>query len=231
MTREAVVDGFEQFIGDAIDESMSEFSITRALQNGVRGPGGSAVDQLLNNSRRLNRRVVEPELETYRDRTFEQFSYILDYAESDDDIEAYRGDILSAGAFENELREDLSEEKRTEVTDYMLGRHEALADQLEPLIHSPEDDFWAAAADEMTADTAHQLVEEHFAYAQPLREYPEAFRMSTTVNTSDVLGLVGTLLGGTTIEVEYTDEALRALSLAEQSVIESAKADIEENFD
>jgi len=231
VTREAVVEGFEEVIGKAIEESMSEFSMTRALQNGVRGPGGAAVDQLLNNSRRLNRRVVEPELETYKQRTFDQFSIILDYAESDDDIESYREDILGAGAFENEIREDLPEDRREEVEDYMLARHEALGDQLRPLVRSPETDFWTAAEAEMDAETARELVEEHFAYAKPLREYPEAFELSTTVNTSDVLGLFGSLLGGTAIEVEYTDEAMRALSLAEERVIEDAKADIEEFFE
>jgi AcrR family transcriptional regulator len=230
VTREAVVQGFEQFIGDAIEQSMSEFSISRALQNGVRGPGGAAVDQLLNNSRRLHRRVVEPELEMYRERTFEQFSLVLDYAEGDQDIEAFREDLLTTGAFENEIRDDLSEERRQEVHDYLVARYERLGDAVEPLVESPEDEFWAAATDTLTADEARSLVEKHFAYTQPLREYPEVFRLSTTVNTTDVLGVFGSLLGGTKIEVEYTDEALRALSLAEESVIESAKEDIETRF-
>jgi hypothetical protein len=231
VTREAVVQGFETFIGDAIDESMSEFSISRVLQNGVRGPGGAVVDSLVENSGRLRRRVVEPELETYRQRAYDQFSLILDYAESDENIEAYREEILSTGAFERDIREDIDDQHRQEVLDYMLSRHKGLGDAVVPLLESPEDSFWEAAVAEMDVETSRDLVRRHFAYTQPIREYPEAFRFATTVDTSDVLGMFGSVLGGSTIDVEYTDEAFRALTVSEERVIESVMADIDRHFD
>jgi hypothetical protein len=231
VTREAVVQGFETFIGDAIDESMSEFSISRVLQSGVRGPGSAVVDSLMENSGRLHSRVVEPELETYRQQAYDQFSLILDYAESDEDIEAYRDDILSTGALERDIRDDLDDERRQEVLDYMLSRHKGLGDAVVPLIDSPEETFWDAAVAEMDVETSRDLVRRHFAYTQPIREYPEAFRFATTVDTSDVLGMFGSILGGSTIEVEYTDEAFRALTVAEENVIESVMQDIDRHFD
>jgi hypothetical protein len=231
VTREAVVQGFEEFIGDAIDESMSEFSISRALKSGARGPGDAVIDNLLKNSGRLRRTVVEPELQAYRERAFEQFSLILDYAESDEDIESYSEAILDAGAFENEIRDDISEKRREEVLEYMLSRHRALGDAVEPLLDSPEDRFWDAAVAELDAEQSRQLVEQHFSYTQPIREYPAAFEFATTIDTSDVLGVFGSLLGGSTIEVEYTDEAFRALTVAEETVIESAMEDIDDHFE
>lgn len=228
MTREAVVQGYERFVSDAIERTVEEFSLTRAVQNGVDAPGGGVVDKLLKNSGRVRRKVVQPELELYRDRAFEQFDIILDYAESDEDIDAYREQIVAAGAFENELREGLPAERREEVLDFMMGRYERFGEALVPLLDSPETGFWNAAVAALTADQARELVEEHFRYTKPLREYPDAFRLVATINGTDVLGPFGLAFGS--IDVVYTEEAIRATTLAEEAVIEDAKADIETRF-
>ena len=229
MTREAVATGYEQFVGDAIDQTVEEFSLSRAFQTGVSTPGSSVVDKLLNNSRRVRRKVVQPELQRYRERAFNQFDIILAYAESDEAIDAYREDIVAAGAFENELRDDLPDERREEVIRYMLDRYDRFAEALVPLIESSETEFWDAATAELTVDEAHALVEEHFRYTKPLREYPDAFRMSVKVKPSDVLGPFAALMAS--IRVEYTDEAIRAASAAEEQIIEETKATIDRRFD
>ena len=61
MTRDAVMDAFEWFVNNAIQQTATEFSVSRALRQGVRGPGGATVDRLLKNS---DHRVVQPELGT-----------------------------------------------------------------------------------------------------------------------------------------------------------------------
>jgi len=228
VTREAVVQGYERFVGNAIERTVEEFSLTRALQNGVDTPGSGFVDKLLQNSGRVRRRVVQPELERYRDRAFEQFDVLLDYVESDEGIEAYRDDLVAAGAFENELREDLPTERREEVLAFMLGRYEQLGAALAPLLETPETEFWAAAAATLTADQARDLVEEQFRYTRPLREFPDAFRLATTVDATDVFGPFGLLAGS--VEVVYTEEAIRATAVAEDAVIEEAKREIDERF-
>jgi hypothetical protein len=232
VTREAVVEGFEQFVGDAIDESIKEFSIARALRSGVSGPGSAFVDRLLKNSRTVHRNIIEPELETYREMTFEQFGYVLDYAESDEGIGAFSDDILTSGAFENELRTDLSEERRTEVLSALLERYKKLGDAVVPLVKSPEEEFWAAAVAEIDRSEAETLVEEHFAFTRPVIEHRDAFKMTITISPGDIIGGIGGLLGGPgMLTVDYTDEGLRALQHAEDVVIESAKEEIDERFD
>jgi hypothetical protein len=229
VTREAVVQGYERFVSDAIERTVDEFSLTRAVQNGVEAPGGGVVDKLLKNSGRVRRKVVQPELEMYRDRAFEQFGVLLDYVESGEDIDAYREQLADVGAFENELREDLPDERREEVLDFMMGRYERLGQALVPLLESPEPEFWDAAVAELSADESRNLVEEHFRFTKPLREYPDAFQLVATVNGTDVLGPFGLAFGS--IDVVYTEEATRATTLAEEAVIEDAKREIEQRFD
>ena len=229
MTREAVVEGYERFLGDAVEQTVEAFSLTRAVQNGVETPGSGLVDKLLKNSERVQQTVVQPELEAFRDRAFEQFDVLLDYAESDEGIEAYRDPLTSVGAFETELRDNLSPERREEVLDFMVGRYERFGDALVPLLESDETEFWPAAVAALTADQANELVEEHFRYTKPLREYPDAFRLVATVDASDVIGPFGLLAGSLT--VVYTDEAVRATAAAEDAVIREAKGEIDSRFD
>ena len=228
MTREAVVEGYERFVGDAIERTVEEFSLTRAVQNGVEAPGGGVVDKLLKNSGRVQRKVVQPELEMYRDRAFEQFEVLLEYVEADEDIDAYRERFVEVGAFENELRGDLPPERREEVLGFMLERYEQFGEALVPLLESSEDRFWDAAVAESTADEARQLVEEHFRYTEPLREYPDAFQLVATINGTDVLGPFGLAFGS--VDVVYTEEAIRATAVAEEAVIETVKNEINERF-
>lgn len=231
MTREAVLEGFDEFIGDAIEETIDEFSVTRALQNGIQGPGSSLVDNLVKNSNRLQSKVIEPELRQYRDQTYEQFHVILEYAESDANIDAYREDILAVGAFENRLKSDLPESEREGALESLLARHRRLGDAIVPLLESEHTDFWDAARDELTGPQADTLVEEHFAFTDPLVRHSECFRLAVDVKTTDVLGGFGLLLGGTTITVEYTDEAFRSLQRAEQEVIGTAKDHVDRLFE
>lgn len=229
MTREAVVQGYERFLGDAIERTVEEFSLTRALRNGAEAPGGSVVDRLLKNSDRLRRKVVRPELAMFRDRAFEQFEVLLDFAESDNGIDAYRDSLVDVGAFENELRADLPEERREEVLDFMVGRYERFGEALVPLVESDETGFWSAAVAALTAEEARSLVDEHFRYTKPLREYPDAFRLQATINGTDVFGPFGLAFG--TLDVVYTEEAIRATAVAENAVIEDAKREIAQRFD
>ncbi len=231
MTREAVIDGFEEFISEAITETMAEFSVTRALQNGVQGPGSRTVDRLVKETPTIQQEVVEPQLRSYRDQTVNQFNVILDYAESDDPIDAYRQELLDVGAFASEIRTGIPERRQQQAREALIERHRQLGDAVVPLLESPESTFWGAARDALTADESNRLVETHFAFSQPIQEYSDAYALSTELDLSIVLGRVGRLLGDPTIEVEYTDEALRALQRAEQQVIHNAKQEIATKFE
>lgn len=232
MTREAARTGFEQFVEDAIDVTAEQFSVSRALRQGVRGPGGKAVDQLLKDSETLWRRVVQPELDAYRDQILTQFDIVLDYAESDAGIDAYREELLAVDSYAEALRDDIGTKRRAELHDRLVARQQGLGDAVVPIVEAEADDFWQAAAAAFDREQATSLVEDHFTFTTPLREHRSAFRMQTSFDPGDVLGGLGSLLGSglPTVEVEYTDEALRSMRRAEQTVIAETKRELDHHF-
>ena len=228
MTREAARTGFETFVEDAVTVTAEQFSVSRALRQGVRGPGGRLVDRLLKNSDALWERVVRPELDDYRDQILRQFDVVLDYVEDDAGIDAYRSDILAVDSYAASLREDVGANRRSDIHDALVTRQQRLGDAVEPLVTAPEDEFWAALETTYDRERAASLVENHFAFTGPLREWRPAFRMATTFDPADVVGGLGSLLGGLpTVEVEYTDEAIRAMRRAEQTVITETRREVD----
>jgi hypothetical protein len=223
--------GFERFVGDAIEETAMEFSVSRALRQGIRGPGGKTVDSLLKNSDLLWDRVVQPELDSYREQTVTQFDVLLDWVESGEHIEQYRHEILEAGSFVDSIREDVPGSQRRRVEDSLLAHHEALGEAVEPLVDTPEDEFWTAAQAVLTADEARRLIGEHFAFTGPVREHRDAFEMVTAIDPSALLGGLGGLLAPGSIDIEYTDEAIRSMRRAEQTVIAEANRELDRRFE
>ena len=227
MTRQAARTGFETFVDDAITITAEEFSVSRALRQGVRGPGGKFVDRLLKNSDALWDRVVRPELDAYRDQILTQFDVVLDYVESDGSIDAYRDRLLAVDSYAQALHDGIGRERQAAIHDSLVTRQQRLGDAVRPLVAAPEDDFWTALETAYDRERATALVEDHFAFTGPVREERDAYRMATTFDPADVVGGFGSLLGGLpTVEVEYTDEAIRSMRRAEQAVIAEAKREI-----
>jgi len=221
MTREAVAEGFEQFVEQALDVTADQFDVGRALRQGVSGPGSRVVDGLLKNSDTLHRKVVRPELKQYRDDTLAHFEVVVEYAQNDADLPAYRDDLLEYDSFADAIREDVPPERRREIRERLLDRHDGMADAIVPLLESPESEFWPAVRAELTREQAKELVGEHFTFTDPLVEYRRAFAFETTFEAREVVGGgLGSLLGGLpTVEVEFTDEAIRTMRRAEQHVV------------
>lgn len=216
-----------------MDASLEHFDVARALREGVDGPGVSLVDRLLGNTRALRRRIVEPRLRRYRRQVLTQFEVILDYAESDEGIDAFRDEILDHDIFAQSIRPDVAPARQEDIRDRLLERHQSLGDATVPLLESPEDDFWTAARSTLERDEARRLVEEQFVLTRPVREHTDALAISTTIDPGEVLGGLGRVLGGglPSIEVTYTGEAIRALRRAEREVVAEAFAEIDRRFE
>jgi hypothetical protein len=230
VTREAARSGFERFVEDALSYTVSEFSVARAFRSGSSGAGGAVVDRLLKDSEAVRERVVRPELDAYRERILAQFDVLLDCVESGDDIGAYREPILATDAYHECLREDLAADRRSSVCDRLVERQHGLAEAVRPLVDSPAGEFWTAAGTAFDRGEMARLIEDHFAFTDPMEDHRGAFRMATTVDPGDVLG--GGFLASRlpTIEVEYTEEALRSMRRAERRVIRETKADLDCRF-
>ena len=232
MTRAAVREGFERYVDRALDRTAEAFRVTRALREG--GPGSGVVDRLLGNSDLLRERVVRPELGAHRAQVLDQFETLLDFVESGDDIGAYREPLLAADAYDDALRPDLPAEQRARVRDRLVERQRRFGEAITPLVTAEQEAFWPAVTTILPHEEAVALVENHFAFTGPLRDHPGAFRMAVRFDPGEVLGGLaglGAALGGLpTVEVDYTDEALRAMRRAEEAVIADTKRDLAERY-
>jgi len=227
VTRQAARSGFEAFVEDALSYTEAEFSVANALQD---GPASTVVDRLLSDSEAVREHVLVPELEAYREQVLAQFDVLLDSVETGDDVESVRDALLSTDVYAENLRADLPAARRAAVRDRLLDRQRGLASAVRPLVEAPEDDFWAAAGSAYDRAEMTSLVEDHFAFTAPMADHHAAFRMTTPIDPGAVLG--GGLLVGRlpSIDVEYTDEALRSMRRAERRVIRETTAEIDRRF-
>lgn len=235
MTRQAVADGFAEFADQLVDIAYDEFDVVAAVKSGIGGGAGSKVaNKLLKNSETLDRRVVRPELNRYRREILRQFDVVLDYAEVEDpDPEEFRDEMLAADMYVDALRDSLPRSRRQQIRDELVERCCGMGEAARPIVRSSVDEFWPAVEAELERETATELVEEHFAFTGPLRDYEGAFRFAVEVDPADILGGLGGLLGGglPTVEIEFTDEASRVMQRAERQVIRDANREIDRLFD
>lgn len=76
-----------------------EFRVGRVLRGTRLEPGGHALDLLRANADAMERRIVELEFETYRDRSLKQVGVLLDAVESDEPIEAFEDQLLAHDSY------------------------------------------------------------------------------------------------------------------------------------
>lgn len=230
MTRQAVEQGFHEFVDDIVDRTYREFDVVAVLRGGT-SVSGRLVSNLLKNAPAVERTFVRPELRKYKRDVFDQIEVVLDYAEDPDaDPDEYRESMLSHDTYYDHIRDDLPAERKAEIADVLVGRQVALGDAARPLIESDEDEFWAAVEDKLTKEEAIDLVQSHFEFTEPARDYPNAFRFASRFDASEVLGNIFSL-GVPSLRVDYTDEVVRAMHEAERETIERVLADVDRRYD
>ncbi len=233
MTEGAARQGFEEFVDDAIEITRDQFSISRALTGG-RGVPGSVMDHAVQNSETVDRRVVGPELDAYRDRILGQFEVVLEYAADPDATGAgYRDRILDRDAYLDALCEDVPESRQAEIAEGLLARQLRLGDAIRPLVKSDRAEFWPAVRDAFDHEEATRFVDDQFRFAGPLRTDADAFRFTATFDPDTVVdgALASALTSGMpSVTVEFTDEAVRSITRAETAVVERAKRTVDRQF-
>jgi len=229
VTRAAAEEGFETFLENTVAATREEFSVERVLRGSAVGAvGGRVVDRLRDHADTLERRVLDPELVDYRERARRQFGVVLDYVESDEPIAAFREAILAHDTYVSAVSPGAPERRRAALVDDVLDRHRRLGDGLASVVETDHDEFWAAAEAAYDREAARTLVEDAFPFTGPLRRHRDAVTLQVEVDPGEVLGgLAGALPG---VSVEYTDEALRAMTRAERRTIGDLTDEIDDRL-
>ena len=228
VTRSAVRDGFERYVNGLASITSDEFQVSRALGS-AGGTRGKVIDRLLSNSDLVDRKVVQPELKEYRDAILHQFETVLDYAESDAAFDAFADEIIARDLYWDALRADLSPDRREQLRAALLARQRTMGDAIAPLVAADADSLWAAAAMAYDWSGTADLIDAHFAFTDPLHAQPEAYELTIRIDPGDLLGGLARALPS--ITVDYTDEAMRAMTHAQRRVIDRAKQDARRRFE
>lgn len=228
MTRAAVRDGFERYVNGLASETSKAFRISRALRSAT-GPEGAVIDRLLSNSETVDQKIVQPELRDYRDAILHQFDVVLEYADSDEAFDTFAEEVLARDLYWDSLRTDLSGQRREQLRESLLVRQRRMGDAIAPLVATDADSLWAAAESAYDWEATTDLIESHFAFTEPLHDQPDAYALTIRIDPGDLLGGLARALPSVTID--YTDEAVRAMTHAQQRVIERAKADAMGRFE
>lgn len=231
MSRQAVRTGFERFVDDVVELTYEEFDVVGAIKSGASGGGSRVVSKLLKDSDALDRHVVQPMLDEHKGKIMDQFEYVLEYAASpEDEFEEYAANVLTTDLYFESLQSGLSRDRQAEIERALLSRQREFGEALRPLVHVDNDDFWPAVDEAFDQDEAERFVRDQFAFTDPLDEHRQAFSFTTGIDPADVVG--GPLARGLpSVEVDYTEEAVRTLRSAESAVIDDTLDEIEKRLD
>jgi hypothetical protein len=122
MTREAAKTGVEEFLERTVDATREEFQVERALRGTGLGPGGMVIDRLRDNVQTMERKLVEPELAEYRDRSLAQFDVLVEYMETDAPIRQFEEPLLATDSYLESLDSSASAATRKQLVDASLER-------------------------------------------------------------------------------------------------------------
>jgi hypothetical protein len=205
-SREAVLGKFEEFMEEIIEDALSEFEPFRVV-NMNRLPGNSTAKSVL-------RPLIEDELRRFRANIENQFDIVMDYAETGDTEENRRRFLRSDIFYQN-----FEGSERRQLEHDLTERMKMMGDDMAPLLETGEDDFWDAAIASYDEDEAREMLPKHFAYTETVREYQDDLHLTIEIGS----GVLST-------EIEYTDEAMRVLDIAETNLRNDLERRVDEFY-
>jgi hypothetical protein len=231
MTRDAVEAELHDVVDATMDAVYEEFDVVRAVGRSRNGAAGSrAVSALVKRNRALDRHLVRPELDRYRENARRQVSTTLDAVEAGEPVARHREALLAASVYREALAADAPPETRAAVEAAVVERFERAGETVAPLVESEETSFWAAARAELSREAVEELLAANVSFAPRMREFRDALTFETRLDPGAVLdGPFASRLPAVT--VDYTDEALRAMYRGETRVRRAYEREIDRRFD
>lgn len=165
MTKRAVLETYNTFLGrvseeilDVVSEKAGGGLAGRAIQKSA----GVVTDRIEEQMREQGRVLVEYTAARVRD---------------EGGLSAYEREFLETNPVWNRYTGDGEAELRS----HLLGHFEEAASDLEPLVASETDDFWAALREEYTREEAEAILDRHFSQAATFERYQDGVFASRRV--------------------------------------------------
>lgn len=215
MTRTAAERGIAEVFDVIVTNFIDEFSWERVLQKTSLRPGGAIVDKLLDATDVVDSRALEPLLDRYRHSAIEYFQRALDYAEGKVSTDAIRKEFPAYDESIHILDPDASHDEYQTLVDDVVEYYCEVGEALEPLVSHASDDFWRVIQESMNEDQAVMVLDQSMSFSEILEAHRGILDMKLQLNPAHFLSVPGNALAPEA-SVEYTDEAIVALSRAER---------------
>jgi len=217
MEREKVEDEFHALLDEVVDGIDDKLDIEKAVQ---RRSSSNTAGKVASNSQRLQRKVIRPEINSYRNDLKHQFSTILDAVEQNKDVREFEKTLLQKDIFHQNMSPQ-SEEVREKI----MERFENLHGAMDVLMDSDAENVWQGVEQDFTEQEARKFVSDMFGFIQELEEHEHRLNYMKKVNLADI-GLLLPL----NIEIDYTPEALEVMKESEDEVRQKLESKVDSMY-
>lgn len=218
MEREKIEEEFHSLLDEVVDGIEDKLDIEKAVR---RRSSSRTAGKVASNSQALKRKVIRPEIKSYRKDLKTQFSTVLDAVEQNEDVREFERKLLRHDIFHQNM-----EPSTEEVREKVIHRFEKLHQAMERLDDADGEDVWEGVHDRFSEEEAREFVEDTFGFMEELEEHEHRLEYVKNVSLSD-LGL----LLPVDIEVDYTPEALEVMKESEEEVREKLERKIGRMYD
>ena len=217
MEKEKIEDEFHALLDEVVNGIEDKLDIEKAVQ---RRSSSRTAGKVASNSDTLKRKVIRPEINSYRKDLKEQFSTVLDAVEQNRDVREFEREILEKDIFHQNMNP-----QSEEVEKKIMQRFENLHGAMQKLMDSEADDVWRGVEENFSEDEAREFIQDMFGFLDELEEHENRLEYIKDVRLSDI----GLLLP-VKLEIDYTPEALEVMKESEEEVREKLEARLDEMY-
>jgi hypothetical protein len=155
MTKRAVLETYREFLGRLTDEMLDVV--------GEKAGGGLAGKALRRSAKAVTGKIEQQ----MQDQGRVLVEYTATRVRGGDDLAAYEREFLDTNPVY--VRYDGDDEEQLEA--HLLDHFDRAATDLEPLVASGTDEFWAALTETYDREEAERIVDRHFNQAETFKQY------------------------------------------------------------
>jgi hypothetical protein len=218
MERDKIEEEFHDLLDEVVDGIEQKLDIEKAVQ---RRSSSRTAGRVASNSDTLKRKVIRPEINSYRKDLKTQFSTILDAVEQNREVEEFERKLLKHDIFHQNMQP-----RSDEVRKKIMRRFENLYGTIEKLREAEGEDVWEGVHHRFSEEEAREFVNEMFGFIDELEEHEHRLEYVKEVSLSD-LGLLLPI----NLEIEYTPEALEVMKDSEQEVRQKLEKKVDHMYD
>lgn len=217
MEKEKIEDEFHALLDEVVNGIEDKLDIEKAVQ---RRSSSRTAGKVASNSDTLRRKVIRPEINSYRTDLKQQFSTVLTAVEQNRDIQEFEREILEKDIF----HQNMSPQSR-EVEEKIMQRFENLHGAMQKLMDSGEDEVWKGVEENFSEEEARKFIQDMFGFLDELEKHENRLEYVKDVRLSDI----GLLLP-VKLEIDYTPEALEVMKESEEEVREKLGSRLDEMY-